>query len=349
MDGKSKIVFRWSVHIAFCLFLVFFFGNFCILRPAARIYKEYLSGVFVLFFIYFNYLVLFPKLFVKAKYKDYVIFSLASVFVAFLFEVILVIPDIVSPLPVQFSSPKDFVYILMDSVYILIRDISFVTATFSVLAIVYYKRLSQSKDFTMLKEFHKIEVTTIEKNSKKIFLPVEEISYCKQEQNFTKIFLSNGQCFLRYGTLKSFSELLDESFAVRVSRNIIVTYSNIDNFNKSGVVIKSQPENIMISYSASYGDTAYRLIANHTAKSIKPVKAAPRKTVKKKTSERHNDKQSDSIYAFIEKHPYCSAAEIKKNREKSQSTVNRILKQLKDEGLIEYAGSKKTGGYRVKL
>ena len=27
--------------------------------------------------------------------------------------------------------------------------------------------------------------------------------------------------------------------------------------------------------------------------------------------------------------------------------LNRILKQLKDEGLIEYAGSKKTGGYRV--
>ena len=32
----------------------------------------------------------------------------------------------------------------------------------------------------------------------------------------------------------------------------------------------------------------------------------------------------------------------------SQSTVNRILGQLKADGLIEYAGSKKTGGYRVK-
>ena len=32
----------------------------------------------------------------------------------------------------------------------------------------------------------------------------------------------------------------------------------------------------------------------------------------------------------------------------SLSTVNRILKLLKDEGLIEYTGSKKTGGYRVK-
>ena len=31
----------------------------------------------------------------------------------------------------------------------------------------------------------------------------------------------------------------------------------------------------------------------------------------------------------------------------SVATVNRILKQLKQDGLIEYVGSKKTGGYRV--
>jgi len=31
----------------------------------------------------------------------------------------------------------------------------------------------------------------------------------------------------------------------------------------------------------------------------------------------------------------------------SQATVNRILKKLKDEGLIEYVGSKKTGGYHA--
>ncbi|MBQ6156844.1 MAG: MarR family transcriptional regulator, partial [Bacteroidales bacterium] len=52
-------------------------------------------------------------------------------------------------------------------------------------------------------------------------------------------------------------------------------------------------------------------------------------------------------FDFIAKHPGCSAAEIKKNRSISQATVNRILKKLKDEGLIEYVGSKKTGGYHA--
>ena len=57
--------------------------------------------------------------------------------------------------------------------------------------------------------------------------------------------------------------------------------------------------------------------------------------------------QRDILLEYIRKHPNCSATDIKKNRRISQSTVNRILAQLKKEGLIEYVGSKKTGGYKV--
>jgi predicted transcriptional regulator len=58
-------------------------------------------------------------------------------------------------------------------------------------------------------------------------------------------------------------------------------------------------------------------------------------------------KQRDFLYDFIAEHPGCAASDIKKNRSVSQSTVNRILKQLKAEGFITYEGSKKTGGYRI--
>ena len=54
------------------------------------------------------------------------------------------------------------------------------------------------------------------------------------------------------------------------------------------------------------------------------------------------------IHSFIRKYPGCKASDIAAKVKISQSTVNRILKQLKAEGLIEYTGSKKTGGYRVK-
>ena len=66
-----------------------------------------------------------------------------------------------------------------------------------------------------------------------------------------------------------------------------------------------------------------------------------------KATKNNTPQQRDLLYAFIVEHPDCSASEIKKNRSLSQSSVNRILAQLKKEGLIEYVGSKKTGGYRA--
>ncbi|MBQ3733116.1 MAG: winged helix-turn-helix transcriptional regulator, partial [Bacteroidales bacterium] len=59
-------------------------------------------------------------------------------------------------------------------------------------------------------------------------------------------------------------------------------------------------------------------------------------------------KKIKTIYTYISKHPYCKNPVISEKTKIPIGTVNRILAQLKDEGLIEYVGSKKTGGYRVK-
>ena len=54
------------------------------------------------------------------------------------------------------------------------------------------------------------------------------------------------------------------------------------------------------------------------------------------------------LYQLIAKNPDIPAIKLSKMTGMSPSTINRNLKQLKDKGLIEYSGSKKTGGYRVK-
>ena len=50
---------------------------------------------------------------------------------------------------------------------------------------------------------------------------------------------------------------------------------------------------------------------------------------------------------YIQTHPDCKGSDIEEHFHVSLSTVNRAIKQLREEGLIEYTGSKKTGGYRV--
>ena len=58
-------------------------------------------------------------------------------------------------------------------------------------------------------------------------------------------------------------------------------------------------------------------------------------------------KELMQIYSFIEKNPLAKINSIEKFNKKSNKTIKRYLKILKDNGLIEYIGSDKTGGYKV--
>ena len=53
------------------------------------------------------------------------------------------------------------------------------------------------------------------------------------------------------------------------------------------------------------------------------------------------------IYSFIEQNPLIKIAPIEQFTQKSDKTVRRYLNILKENGLIEYVGSDKTGGYKV--
>ena len=54
-----------------------------------------------------------------------------------------------------------------------------------------------------------------------------------------------------------------------------------------------------------------------------------------------------TIYLFLKENQLVKHADIKQIVKKSDATIERYLKILKDNGLIEYVGSKKTGGYKV--
>jgi hypothetical protein len=53
------------------------------------------------------------------------------------------------------------------------------------------------------------------------------------------------------------------------------------------------------------------------------------------------------IYSFIKQNPLVKINTIEGFNKKSNKTVKRYLKILKDNGLIEYTSSGKTGGYKV--
>jgi len=55
------------------------------------------------------------------------------------------------------------------------------------------------------------------------------------------------------------------------------------------------------------------------------------------------------IYDFIKENPLVKTSAIEQFSKKSNATIERYLKILKDKGLIERFGSDKTGGYRIVI
>ena len=52
-----------------------------------------------------------------------------------------------------------------------------------------------------------------------------------------------------------------------------------------------------------------------------------------------------SLYTFIQENPSLRVSQIEKKLNIPAKTLERWIKQLKDQGKIEYIGSNKTGGY----
>lgn len=354
MSDSARSALRIVLHAVFCVGIILFFGNFCTLRTAdcRHIYKEYLSGLAVLAIVYLNKFVIFPRYYVRRKYYKYALWTFTSVLGAFLFEMLLVGNDIFTVLSTKSVLFNAFVYLFFEGFYIFLRDLSFATVTFAFLAMLFYMKKNQDKDISLFNEFSIIETRTCDKNATVSFVSVDDIAYCKQEQNYTYLYLVNGEKRFRYGTLREMATILCNKYALQVSRNIIVVYKNISSYNNSMVVVNLLPQNVVLPFSKNYSNGACELIFQHTGKKEAPPATegtvdTQSKSKKKTIGANQNGQMQNAILEFIANHPGCSATAIKKNRSISQSTVNRILAQLKSQGLIEYTGSKKNGGYKV--
>ena len=122
---------------------------------------------------------------------------------------------------------------------------------------------------------------------------------------------------------------------------------NILRYDATGVVVKVAPKGVLLSYSHQYRDKAMSELFTKT--NLDPNENASEKQTRHQPAYRHRQKEKFEklIFDFISQHPDCSASDIKKNRSLSQTSINRIIKQLKDEGRIEYVGSRRAGGYRA--
>jgi len=55
----------------------------------------------------------------------------------------------------------------------------------------------------------------------------------------------------------------------------------------------------------------------------------------------------NAVFNYVKEHPGCRSTEIISHTSYPKTTMERCLSYLKRQGLVEYSGSKKRGGYHL--
>lgn len=358
---KNKQHLKVLFHLLFCTCIILFFRFNSLFRPIANgaFYKEYVAAAIVLSVFYFNFYFLYPQLYIKRRYVSYVITSFFILIVASLAEETLVfrqVFEIAQHLNINFH-----VYFTLQTIMLLIRDSCFFFFSFFVSTVYFLNKekdeinqhLSSHNHLIIAKGSHNLTVT----------IHINDIAYCQQNANYTNIYLSNGMCYTRNCSMSVLAEDLGPLCSVRISRSVIAMFAYIQSFDEKTVYIQTHEGEKGFNITHSYRDQALAQLNAHFKDKdemknlaitgekndtfFEETKDMEIEAIQNDATQAMKKNVLKPILEYIKERPGCKSSDLTDHIHISRSTVNRTLKQLKDEGLIEYVGSKKTGGYMM--
>ena len=176
--------------------------------------------------------------------------------------------------------------------------------------------------------------------------------YCQQAKNYTTLYSIDGQRHRKRISLKDLEVMLHDNQFVRISRSDIVRLSAIQKCQNNVLILKKEivTDKKTLAITDSFQDTSIPEILKFLQGAHATGNNSPEQSARKgKTgSTAHNSTKATMIQRFIAAHRDCKLDEIVSGTRIPKSTVTRYLKELQSDGLIEYTGSKKTGGYHAK-
>lgn len=342
MRPLRTLVLKFSAHLACCLLFLYLFSTNAMLRPTAcfALHKEVFIGILVIVMVYLNAYFLQPLLFRRNRISLYVLLSLSSALVAVSVEFALMHNDIMSNIVQYMSLDEAKLYFWMRYLFCLLRNLALVAATFMVCELRFWSKRGNMVDTILSKEEDGILAEDMDKNT--ILVRTKDIRYFVQDRNYTKFFCERDKFFFRYGSLKSTLRLMEGKPFVQVNRNTVIRKDLVCFLEDTGQVSILSEQTFEVP--EIYINNVRAAVNEEKDKTESKIQ---RKKRKQPIAPRRNNERVWQIYQHIAKAPGVSAVTLSRDTEIPIPTVNRILGQLKREGVIEYQGSKKYGGYRI--
>ena len=372
MNNSKKIV-TIVLNVLFCAALLWFFSRNCFLRPyAGAQWKEALIGVLLLASLYANYFLLYPLLIEKKR--SHLLYWLAvviMVLVVAVLELVIAYPGIMKCNGFLVEQIGFFSFFSTRLLLVGGRDLAFNLFPYLFRE---RKQLQEALDAEVrivYQEVRKLDVVDHNNKNKLILIPIDDIYYCLQDGNYTRIYTMDNIWYSRLGSMVHLEQLFGDEEFVRISPTLLVPYKYIASCKGNEIVMKKMPwtrkpltfiidskkSNDISERIASYlenAKTGHRRDGASTVSTSNEQRdrrdgARPVSTSGRKRRHPINPSQEkqETVFAFIQSHPGTRTTEIIAETSLSQSTVERCLAELRKQGRVEYVGSKKNGGYQA--
>ena len=182
-------------------------------------------------------------------------------------------------------------------------------------------------------------------------IPVDNILYCKKNGNETEIHTVDGMKYTRYCTIKYLGQHFGNKEFIRISSSVIVPFQHITSCDGKAVTLKSMPFTrtpLIFKLDTKRAPQIATAIDEYLRGNIEEkedVQPESEEGKGKKGPSVPPKEKLDAVLHYIQEHPGCRSPELISHTPFSQTTLDRCLFELKKSGLIEFTGSKKSGGY----
>lgn len=349
MKHKHTLVVILLIFLISSAFLLLFSRN-SFLRPyAGSEYIEIVAGMLLLFTIYTNYYILYPKLFQQHKPIKYWVITIILVLVSSILEMMVVYGGISQHSAHLIGNIGYFDFILTCFILVVGRNFALNILPFVIRNMQQLKNEANVKAQVVYQETRMLDVCDKQHNC--FLLPIDEVFYLKKDGNYTRIYTLKGDFFTRYCSLKYLDQLLGYKDFVRISSSVIVPFKYIDSCDGKLVVMKKMTwaeKPYIFNLDVKKKQKIAAVIDEHFRSNYEEVDNEQHDNEKKvKTLSTPPQKKINTVFDYIKEHSGCRTTEIISHTSYSSSTVERCLAELRKQGFIQYVGSKKTGGYRV--
>ena len=350
MKYSKKIVII-LLNVLFCAVVLWIFARNFILHPfSGGLVKESISGILLLGSLYFNYFVLYPKLYPRYP-QVYWATVLLSAIVLGVVETALAYRFIVSRHVNAIKLVGYFEFFATHQLEVIGRNLALNFFPFLFRDRKHYQQSLEKETQIVYERVRMLDVT--DKDSNIQLLAMNDIFYCEQQRNFTTIYTVKNEKYARLGSMKHLEQLFGDADFIRITTTLMVPLQYIQSCKDNVVVMKQMPwEKAPTSFQLepkTSGEITERivevLLQNNVISDKNKISDRSTSTTVKRKPTSPAEEKIKKVLSYIDIHPNCNTADIMDGTDFSLSTVERCLSELKRQGRITHNGSKKSGGY----